>query len=716
MIFSKIDMRKILLFILLFVGFRTLSQMSVDYPYNNQVFQRNFVNSAEVSFLGKVPKEANKVEYQLIAIDNGKEKSSAWKVLDTAAIGGFYQGKLDILGGLYKLKVRSLNKNIVLDSAVLNRFGVGEVYIIAGQSNAQGIERTYYESGTNNEMVITANFSSYYKPQEPDKFSFIGENNLDFPTDKFEVLKNSAIIGPTGASNFFWPQLGEKIANTLNVPVCFFNVAWSGTSIRNWAESSRGIASKNPWIDAYYAKGFPFDNLKQVIKSYAGTNGIRAILWQIGETDNVKQMSTTDFVNYFKEVQSNVTKITGLKIPFVLAQSTYNTGLINGVCGPLIDNSKIIAGYEELFKSDSNSFLRGPNTDLIDVPRLATEPEACTHFSPKSFASLGSAWFDKLIYLYSTIRVANAPIPLPSFQKYCGKLNSNMLGFSSTNFDLYSDSDVLIKNNNQVYENLNGKKIYMKYIGNQNIILKSPLISINNFSKPEKPVLITKTSPNICDGGNVVILNKDKTPIYWNTGVLADSIKVSNSGSYFAFKQDNFNCKSDSSNSIKVSVYDNPKQPTITQSNPYFLYGGLKVYDTEYHWSLNNLDLNKSDVYLKVNQPGTYKLYATKSYSKELTCKSTLAEFSYALPNDGGLTAYPNPIGIFGQLTIESISNLSNATYQLLDLLGNTVKEGIITTDDSFKLDVNGLATGKYILNIITKENKVYTRQILAGK
>ncbi len=709
-------MRKILLFVLLITSFRAFSQMSVDYPYNNQVFQRNFVNSSDVSFLGKAPKEANRVEYQLITIENGLEKPSVWKVLDTAAIGGFYQGKLEVIGGLYKLKVRALNKSAVLDSAVLNRFGVGEVYIISGQSNAQGIDRSFYEAGTSNEMVITANFSNFYSPQGNEQFSFIGTNNLNFPTNKFEVLKSSSIIGPTGSSNFFWPQLGDKIAKSLSVPVCFFNVAWGGTSIRNWAESSRGIASKNPWIDAYYAKGFPFENLKQVIKSYAGTNGFRAVLWQIGETDNVKDMSTADFVNYFKEVYDNIYTTTGIKIPFVLAQSTYITSLNNGVCGPPPNNAKIVAAYEELFKLTDYSFIKGPNTDVIDVPRLVTDPESCTHFSPAAFTTLGNAWYDKLIYLYSSVKIANTPISLPIFQKNCSNSNANILNFSDPKFELFNDSNELIQKNNQVYEDLYDKKIYMKYMGNQNIAFSSPLISISKFVNPKTPELVSQSSLSICEGSNVILSNKVSESVYWNTGVFGEKITVNQTGSFWAFTKDNFNCQSDNSKPLRVVVYDNPKQPTITQSSPYYLYGGLKVFDTDYHWSYNSTDLNNSDVYLRVNQAGTYKLYATKNYNKELTCKSPTAEFAYSLPNDGGLTAYPNPVGVFGQLTIESVSNLNGASFKLVDLLGNIVQEGSIFSDTAFKLDLNGLATGKYILSIFSKDNKVYTKQIIAGK
>ena len=142
----------------------------------------------------------------------------------------------------------------------------------------------------------------------------------------------------------------------------------------------------------------------------------------------------------------------------------------------------------------------------------------------------------------------------------------------------------------------------------------------------------------------------------------------------------------------------------------------MKLFDTDYQWQFGDKLLNKSDVYLKVNQSGTYKMFATKKYSSDLTCKSPLAEFVYTLPDDAGLTVYPNPLFDYSFVTIESISDLINAKYTLVDELGKMVKEGTVSTNDSFKLELNGLATGKYVLLISTEDRKSYTKRLIVGK
>lgn len=709
-------MRTLLLFFLLTISFGSLAQMTVDYPYNNQILQRNASNEAIVSFLGKVSKEATTVEYQLIPVVNGKEQSATnWKVLDSNAIGGFYQGKLAVKGGLYTCKVRSKNQTSVLDSAVLKRFGVGEVFIIAGQSNAQGVERELSISGTDNEMVIAANFSNVFQPANGETFTYIGRDNLNFPNDKFEVLKNTSIIGPVGMSNSFWPKLGDQIANSLHIPVCFFNVAWGGTSIRNWAESSRGIASKNPWADLYYEKGFPFENLKQVIKSFANINGIRAVLWQIGETDTDKLMPKDDFVNYFKEVQQAIVNFTGVNVPMVVAQGTYFAREFNGSCVPTNNYTGIIDGIKSLWNLPNETFVPGPNTDVIEIPRLTTVPEGCVHFSKNSFNQLAENWFEKLNSLIASSNKYFTPISLPTLEKVCGENNANNLILPSNQFNLLVDNKIVSTDSSQVYKNLVGLKFKLTNKEGAKISFVSPEYHLESFPEVTPPVITAKGLTSICADSKLEI-ESNFSQVLWNTGILTKTITVNTTGNYFATVKNKYNCFSKPSNVVNLKVFENPSLPIISQLSPYFLYGGVKLFDTDFNWQLGDKLLNKSDVYLKVNQSGTYKMFSSKKYSSELTCKSPLAEFTYTLPDDAGLTAYPNPLFDNSFVTVESISDLLQAKYTLVDELGKMVKEGTISTNDSFKLDVSGLATGKYVLLISTQDQKSYTKRLIVGK
>jgi len=125
-------------------------------------------------------------------------------------------------GGWYTLKIRALVGNSIKDSTTLSRVGVGENFIIAGQSNAQGIVRRPEEQGAKDDRVICANFYNWEAEYNPGTSAKQLElRNLNFPTTEFSQLSNKASIGPMGLSPYYWANLGDLLVQKYNVPVCF---------------------------------------------------------------------------------------------------------------------------------------------------------------------------------------------------------------------------------------------------------------------------------------------------------------------------------------------------------------------------------------------------------------------------------------------------------------------------------------------------------------
>jgi len=75
-----------------------------------------------------------------------------------------------------------------------------------------------------------------------------------------------------------------------------------------------------------------------------------------------------------------------------------------------------------------------------------------------------------------------------------------------------------------------------------------------------------------------------------------------------------------------------------------------------------------------------------------------------------GLKLFPNPTtGVF---TIMA-NNINNATIEVYDMLGNSVKKEMLANIKSgYQLDLSGYAKGTYWVNIISG-NKKYTKQIV---
>lgn len=998
----------------------SLAQLSINYPYNRQVFQRNNNNEAEFSVLGNCPSSATLIRYQLTPVQANQGTPIAWTDLDTNPLGGFYQGKITAKGGWYSLKIKMISNGIATDSIALSRVGVGENFIIAGQSNAQGTEKYPGDVGALDDRVNAASFSNRISSVSgsSDDFLPIPNGSFDFPENVYKQLSKDAIIGPTGGTNYYWANLGDSLAKKYNVPICFFNAAWGGTSIRNWVESSNGIVSENPWVSGlYYQPGYPYMNLKKAAEIYGKKNGVRAVLWHQGETDSHQRMLPSVYKGHLKELISNFRKDIGEDIPWVIAQSSfYAIRYDNGTC--VVDYNSQIADAQFDFLAESNlmQLFQGPYTDNIEIPRSNDLDAYCVHFTRNYFNQVANSWLNKINSGFLTNSKPTSPNLLPIITKDCGTNNANHLvinsksskvelynstnqligsnleysnlapdvysllledslglkfkvpNFRVNNFSLtpaltlnvtkdstYCDgsiTELFVKNDYITYQWISGdttKAIKLlgtgtyqvRVVDKNNCVSTSNLIKLTKLPKPNKPIIIANsstvfcdglkadlmatnglgkyewntgdktqlvsvkksmfvkvvtldanncksdysdslkitalplpaapnisaasdtlfcdgksvellasngaekmiwstgeslptikvlksgvyhvatidtnkcqskpskniyvtvwpnpTSPNIvamgdtvfCDGGMVKLLAKNgagkfewnsglsldsvivsktgtfsvKTidnnqcvspfskPIYvkvnqnpvrpiinaigdtlicsgktvelvatngatkfvWKTGEITKSIMVDKAGVFQVSTIDDNNCKSEFSNPVKTKLYTTPAPTSITMSSPYYLYGGLKLIDNDYYWTYNKNVLTETGAYLRVFDSGNYGVAVAKKYINGPTCVSSITEYSYKVPEDGGLTIYPNPVKSNDLVNIQSISNLKNATYTLYAFDGRQMLNGKINEDGIYGFNVSELGEGKYFL-ILNAGNHVYEKALIITK
>jgi hypothetical protein len=217
-----------------------------------------------------------------------------------------------------------------------------------------------------------------------------------------------------------------------------------------------------------------------------------------------------------------------------------------------------------------------------------------------------------------------------------------------------------------------------------------------------------------CEGKSVQLTASLGAGTYlWNTNEKTSSIISSGNGTFKVQTISPDACTSTFSASIQTKVFANPASPSITSASPYFLYGGLKLFDVEFNWELNNAALSiEKNTYLRVKESGKYSLYASKKYTPGPTCISPKVEFSYSLPADGGLSMYPNPA--VNMATIQSVSSLKGAEFTLYAHDGRLALQGKIDEDGAYGLKVDGLSNGLYKL-IIKTTNQVYQRTLVVG-
>ncbi len=684
------------------------AQMFVAYPRNRQIFQRNEANQASISVLGNCSELADKVQVTFIPVKEGQGKLIDWTLLDSNPNAGIYQGKIVVTGGWYRMKVRAFLGDKLIDSTELNRVGVGENFLIAGQSNAQGTFRLPIEIGAEDDRVNCSNFYAHFPELNVSYTHFyIGNFALNYPLGTFSQMSSFSTIGPNGLSLHYWPAVGDTLVKKYNVPVCFINTGWGGSSIRNWVEGARGVPSYNPWnpIENYQLT-FPYKSLSRSLEIFGQKMGFRAVLWHQGETDARLKMSQSEYYNYLVELINASRKDANQTIPWIVAQATRGGGCDTT---SLILSPEIRAAQKQVTETPTlPQVFEGPNTDDIEVPRNASLPYyGCVHFSPVGFPVLGSAWFNSIDAAIKKGMKHLSYRAMPTLEASCGPDNSLVIKKITGDFvrgdwtDLDGAVSVNALKNNNV-----GYGVYEAYLydslGREFSI---PIIEFKKLKLPKPPSILANSDTLFCSNASVkLVASGGKASYLWSTGATSQDITISKTGLFKVRTFDELGCLSPESKSISTQVYPLPANPQISTMSPFYLTTGPRVTGVSYSWFLNGTKLPvASDVInLHVKESGLYQAKFSYKYPNGPTCSSDFSnQITYELPAGNGLVTYPNPAS--QELNIQSKYELVGAKYVLYGLDGREILQGTIDNSIEFKLNVNGLSPAIYKLAIFPK-------------
>ncbi|MFN7805931.1 MAG: sialate O-acetylesterase [Planctomycetaceae bacterium] len=253
---------------------------------------------------------------RVVCLEGAFGVSTQWIDLEATQRESAWQARVRIeAGGWYRLELRGVLGTQTVATGAIEPVGVGEVFVVAGQS---------YAEGANDELL---------RVTEP-----AGRvTALDFETGSWQIAHDPQPRAGTGGT--IWPHLGVLLVPLLQVPVGFVNVAVGGTAIRQWQPGEQ-----------------LFDRLLQGAR---GVGDFRAVLWQQGESDVIEKTPTETYCERLRTLRSAFAQKTGGKAPWLLAQSTMHPTVYNDPAG----EGRIRRAIESLWEEPG--FARGPNTDLL---------------------------------------------------------------------------------------------------------------------------------------------------------------------------------------------------------------------------------------------------------------------------------------------------------------------------------------------------------------
>jgi hypothetical protein len=686
------------------------AQMFVAYPHNRQIFQRNQDNEAAISVFGNCSELADKVQVSFVPVQAGQGKFMNWTLLDSSPNAGIYQGKIVVKGGWYRMKVRSFQGDKLIDSTELERVGVGENFLLAGQSNAGGTFRLPVEVGAQDDRVNCSNFYAHFPDLNGSLTHFyIGNFALNYPMGTFSQMGSFSTIGPNGLSLHYWPAVGDTLVKKYNVPVCFINTGWGGSSIRNWVEAARGVPSPNPWDPTQnYQLNFPYKSLSRSLEIFGQKIGFRAILWHQGETDAKMQMTQEEYFNYLVELIKASRKDANQEIPWIVAQATRGGGcdVETEILSP-----EIRAAQKQVTETpELTQVFAGPNTDDIEVPRNPSLPfYNCVHFSPAGFPFLADAWTKSIDSAITKGMKFYSFKEFPKVDVLCGPQNSVVIKkannfVSGTWADL--DGNLIGSTSSNLNVNLGVySAVLFDSLGKEYSI---PRIEFKKMRLPIPPSILANGDTLFCTNASVkLVASGGRTSYIWNTGSLEKEITVSKTSTFKVKTIDELGCVSLDSKPISTQSFPLPAPPRISVMSPFYLTTGTRVLGLDYSWYFNGSKLPTSTdvINLKVKESGLYQARFSYTYPKGPTCISDFSnQITYELPLGNGLVAYPNPAS--KELFVQSKFDLVGAKYVLYGLDGREMLQGLIDNSIEFVINVSGLSPAIYKLVITPKNAK----------
>ena len=347
------------------------AKLTLDSPLDYQVIQRDAKNRGSIAIAGKLSEAAGKSAVIEARIVSGA-KSSDWQRLKAELAGADFRAAMEApAGGWYRLEVRASSGDKMFASSSVAHVGIGEVFVVAGQSN----------SANHGEEKL--------QPQTGRVAAFDG---------KSWRLANDPQPGASGGGGSFLPPLGDALATRFDVPVGFIACGIGATSVREWLP--KGATFQNPpTIESrvrrlpsgeWESKGEAFEMFAARMKQ-AGARGFRAVLWHQGESDANQRDATRTlsgklYREYLERVIRQSRREIGWEPPWFVAQVSYHV--------PGDESSPDIRAAQASLWKDGIA-LEGPDSDALKG-ELRERGGQGVHFSGKGLRAHAARWSEKI--------------------------------------------------------------------------------------------------------------------------------------------------------------------------------------------------------------------------------------------------------------------------------------------------------------------------------
>ena len=350
----------------LFSGNVFAANVTVTVPTERAIYQRNSDNVADMTIVAT----ANEAAVVKAKVIDGSNDLCDWTVLEKVdGSDNEFKGVLKNIpgGGWYEVDVAAFDaagKEIA--SNYVEMVGVGEVFITGGQSNS-------------------TNFGGAKTTAESDFVSAIDVKNKCWVHCEDSQPNNSGFNTGNGGGSP-WPTTGDKLVESLGVPVGFVSTGVGGSLIAELADPNKNYR--------------PIKEAIEFLEPY----GCRAFLIHQGEADSggMNGNPGTEMSVYketFEQLIAQTREDAGYDLNWLIARVSYAW---RGFNNP--DRTKEVTETQTSICNNYNIFV-GPDTDGLQGEDRHTDN---LHLSEQGLIKHGTMWSECIINAFFTPRKLNA--------------------------------------------------------------------------------------------------------------------------------------------------------------------------------------------------------------------------------------------------------------------------------------------------------------------
>ncbi len=344
------------------------TNFNVYSPSEYKVFQRKSRFEGSVYFSGQLCGGYDSLSVRITGTSLKGKLDTGWKPVAVNKATGGFAASMDVCpGGWYKVEMTAKKGGKDPLYRTFEKVGVGEVFVIAGQSNSTN--HGQYQSKQESGMVSAFNGTAWRIADDP----------IWGPHDYKERENNFPGHGAFLGGGSFIPAFGDKMYSIYKVPIGVAMTGHGGTSVTQWQPDTPLDASPNPFYGNCYS--WMMNRINQL-----GKDGFRMVLWHQGEND--ANMDTDVYVELMNRTIKSSVRDAGWYFPWMIAKVSYWNKSHESW-------PKVRAAHQKLW--DMGAALQGPDTDVLKAEyRDDNPPGDGIHFGPKGLKAHGEMWAEQV--------------------------------------------------------------------------------------------------------------------------------------------------------------------------------------------------------------------------------------------------------------------------------------------------------------------------------